>query len=148
MSSVRESLIFHHSKDVVISAIKSISKDYKDITLTDVDCYDLRCTSKSFMDALRAYPVTISIRVVSIDSKKCNVEIDAHNFGAFYLNQTQCMMRLSEFKSLLSNELASYTQSSSISIADEILKYKKLLDLGAISEEEYNRKKKELLNKN
>ncbi|EGT4786849.1 SHOCT domain-containing protein [Clostridioides difficile] len=30
--------------------------------------------------------------------------------------------------------------------ADEILKYKNLLDLGAITEEEFNTKKKELLN--
>lgn len=35
--------------------------------------------------------------------------------------------------------------SSNISAADEILKYKNLLDMGAITEEEFNAKKKELL---
>ena len=35
--------------------------------------------------------------------------------------------------------------SSAYSPADEILKYKNLLDIGAITEEEYNQKKQELL---
>ena len=34
-----------------------------------------------------------------------------------------------------------------ISVADEILKFKQLLDMGAITEAEYEKKKKELLNK-
>lgn len=37
--------------------------------------------------------------------------------------------------------------SSAYSPADEILKYKNLLDIGAITEEEYNQKKQELLQK-
>lgn len=37
-------------------------------------------------------------------------------------------------------------QSPYISVADEILKFKKLLDMGAITEEEFWEKKKELLN--
>lgn len=37
-------------------------------------------------------------------------------------------------------------QSQYISVADEILKFKKLLDMGAITEEEFLEKKKELLN--
>lgn len=36
--------------------------------------------------------------------------------------------------------------STSISVADEILKFKQLLDMGAISQEKYEEKKKELLN--
>ena len=36
--------------------------------------------------------------------------------------------------------------ASSGSAADEILKYKHLLDCGAITEEEFNKKKSELLN--
>ena len=36
-------------------------------------------------------------------------------------------------------------QSSHISVADEILKFKELLDMGAITEEEFLKKKKELI---
>ena len=38
-----------------------------------------------------------------------------------------------------------HSPSSAYSPADEILKYKNLLDIGAITEEEYNQKKQELL---
>ena len=37
-------------------------------------------------------------------------------------------------------------ENINLSVADEILKFKKLLDMGAITEEEYNKKKAELLN--
>lgn len=147
MSSFRDSLVINHNKETVISAIKAISTAYKSITLTDIDCYDLQC-HYSFWDACRAYPVTISVAVASIGSNQCRVEIDAHNFGLFENNRFECMTRLSGFKSLLSNELASYNKLSQMSAADELLKYKKLLDMGAISKDEYNRKKAELLNKN
>ena len=36
--------------------------------------------------------------------------------------------------------------SSNISIADELLKFKSLLDMGVITEEEFKKKKDELLN--
>ncbi len=39
-------------------------------------------------------------------------------------------------------------QASTTSVADEILKFKQLLDMGAITQEEYNEKKEELLAKN
>ena len=38
------------------------------------------------------------------------------------------------------------TSNSNFSVTDEIKKYKELLDMGAITQEEYERKKKELLN--
>ena len=44
-----------------------------------------------------------------------------------------------------SEETAESDSSSEISAADEILKYKNLLDAGAITQEEYDTKKKQLL---
>ena len=43
------------------------------------------------------------------------------------------------------NESKNASPASVISVADEIAKYKKLLDDGAITEEEYNAKKKQLM---
>ncbi|ENY8920602.1 TPA: SHOCT domain-containing protein [Clostridioides difficile] len=51
-----------------------------------------------------------------------------------------------EILSVLSIILKDTENNSNNSNADEILKYKNLLDLGAITEEEFNIKKKELLN--
>ena len=41
--------------------------------------------------------------------------------------------------------ITSIVASPSVSVADEIRKFKELLDLGAITEDEYNAKKKDLL---
>ena len=43
------------------------------------------------------------------------------------------------------NESKNASSASAISAADEIAKYKKLLDDGTITEEEYNAKKKQLM---
>ena len=45
-----------------------------------------------------------------------------------------------------SKQLRKRPKENTISIPDEILKYKNLLDMGAITQEEYDTKKKELLN--
>ncbi len=43
------------------------------------------------------------------------------------------------------SEIIHKTKEDSISVADELLKYKQLLDTGAITQEEYDKKKQELL---
>ena len=45
-----------------------------------------------------------------------------------------------------SNQLVNNVNNQSLSNIEEIKKYKELLDMGAITEEEYNDKKKKLLN--
>ena len=49
-----------------------------------------------------------------------------------------------------SNDISNYDEKSTknvvLSPADELKKYKELLDIGAITNEEYEQKKKELLN--
>ena len=54
--------------------------------------------------------------------------------------------KMSEFKHFAGNNQTRVTSGTSFSTADEILKYKNLLDMGAITKEEFNAKKKELLN--
>jgi len=45
-----------------------------------------------------------------------------------------------------SNQMASRTQAPTISVADELKKFKELLDMNAITQAEFDQKKKELLN--
>lgn len=53
--------------------------------------------------------------------------------------------RVQEIKHL-STQPPSATVSSPFSVADELLKFKQLLDMGALTQEEFDAKKKELLN--
>lgn len=57
----------------------------------------------------------------------------------------QCMNAVKENKKEISKRSQITAQSSSTSVADEILKFKNLLDMGAITQEEFDAKKKELL---
>lgn len=65
--------------------------------------------------------------------------------GAFIYNtMTDAANKiLALFDSMIANEPVSAPSST---VADELLKYKQLLDCGALSQEEFNAKKKELLN--
>ena len=49
-------------------------------------------------------------------------------------------------KKIEQHEKVLIPSSSNSSVADEIMKYKQLLDAGAITQEEYDAKKKQLLN--
>ena len=57
----------------------------------------------------------------------------------------QCMNAVKENKIGISKQSQITPQTSSVSVADEILKFKNLLDMGAITQEEFEAKKKELL---
>lgn len=59
--------------------------------------------------------------------------------------KTRLLKNNEELKDYIIN-LISNNKNSSLSIADELEKYKKLLDSGAITQEEYDKKKKNLLN--
>lgn len=72
-----------------------------------------------------------------------------HNSLEFIFHFKPDAVSLISFLESLEHKAASVSPSSSsseLSSADEILKYKKLLDIGAITQEEYDCKKEQLLN--
>ena len=81
------------------------------------------------------YDTYTEISLISADTKK----------GSFLYNtMTDCANKILALLDSITAE--SSAPASSGSAADEILKYKQLLDCGAITEEEFNKKKSELLN--
>lgn len=81
------------------------------------------------------YDTYTEISLISADTKK----------GSFLYNtMTDCANKILALLDSITAE--SSAPSFSGSAADEILKYKQLLDCGAITEEEFNKKKSELLN--
>lgn len=81
------------------------------------------------------YDTYTEISLISADTKK----------GSFLYNtMTDCANKILALLDSITAE--SSAPASFVSAADEILKYKQLLDCGAITEEEFNKKKSELLN--
>ena len=62
----------------------------------------------------------------------------------FGLNRKNAEKVIGMFKEIVEN-LGQYEKKETVSVADELLKFKKLLDMDAITKEEYDKKKKELL---
>ena len=86
-----------------------------------------------------------------------NTQMDANSFSGSILLDTARRItadldlilnenRRNREKSLQANIETVITPTVNTSAADEILKYKNLLDIGAITQEEYDAKKKQLLN--
>ena len=61
------------------------------------------------------------------------------------MSMLQVMCETQKLKSNQSN-LEKDNKNESLSVADEIKKFKELLDMGAITQDEFEYKKKELLN--
>lgn len=102
-----------------------------------------------------------------INSLKVKITVNDFQNPAVYINLIQTATKSSSFiykscyqsaqqimstLALIQNQIeseqsakSSETQQS-VSVADEILKYKQLMDIGAISQEEFDQKKKQLLN--
>lgn len=69
------------------------------------------------------------------------VKKNSEKYTSAFKQAQECLSTLE----IISNEQEKQGNVSNNSVADEILKFKELLDIGAISEEEYNVKKSELL---
>lgn len=86
------------------------------------------------------------ITFISTETKKDSfIYTSSFNFAQQILSMLNiiCQSNSTENRKEIQEQL---TSNSNFSVTDEIKKYKELLDMGAITQEEYERKKKELLN--
>lgn len=79
---------------------------------------------------------------LDVNSHQAGVTCSVKNVTAKEI-YNKCKSTFEEAKTKLSQPLTVNTATTST--ADEILKYKNLLDIGAITQEEFNKKKKQLL---
>ena len=70
------------------------------------------------------------------------VQSDSTTYKKIYDITNQIIVQFTEIKNLKETPIEN---NATVSTADEILKYKNLLDAGAITQEEYEAKKKQLL---
>lgn len=71
---------------------------------------------------------------------------DSILYTTYFSSAQECLSNLQLICNEINNDKDSTKVESNISVADEILKFKNLLDNGIISEEEFKAKKEELLN--
>ena len=103
-----------------------------------------RKKTKEFCNSLRL-KVTIndiSNPVVYINFLETRTKKDSFTYKTLANSAQEC---LSVFQLICDKKNNEQSQTSG-DVTDEIMKYKKLLDAGAITQEEYDMKKKELLN--
>ena len=94
-----------------------------------------------------SWPATVTAELTS-KGEKTVISFNASNFGFGPIQSNECKSRLGAVKSTILSELDDIKNNQNanpISSADEILKYKSLLDAKIITEEEFNAKKKQLL---
>lgn len=100
--------------------------------------------NKGFCNSLRL-KIVVKDRdnpVVFIDFINTSTKKNSFNYKMIYDESLKCMGYL---KNIVDNFKKDITQNIDLSAADEILKFKELMDKGIITEEEFNKKKKQLL---
>ena len=93
------------------------------------------------------WPATVTISFQEAQNGVI-ISFESKNFGCGPIQSKECASKLGAVKSALLYEidqLSIKNNPSSHSEADELLKYKQLLDMGAISHEEFEIKKRQLL---
>ena len=115
------------SKRIIMGKKKMIGQIFQSIDIDKLNDVSLKTTMMS--------------GIITIDTVKEKLDISFEKSVAINVNNSihEILFSLKEQKKPSSN-------SPIINSADEIIKYKNLLDMGAITQEEYDKKKKELLN--
>ena len=95
------------------------------------------------------WPATTEIRVTPSDvGNDTVILLYSHNFGFGPIQRKECESKLGAIKAAIEDEFEKIERENKASLNDNmeaLLKLKRLLDVGAITQEEYNTKKKQLL---
>jgi len=85
---------------------------------------------------------------ITIDTYKESIEFNVGKLqnDDYYKKILEALEKYRENKSASQSQSSQTIIQNNISIADEILKFKQLLDMGVLTQEEFDMKKKELLN--
>lgn len=116
--------------------------------------YYTDCTSVQFKKCGGVTTGYLQFETASVAAKRGNPASNQMNENSFVFNSSKYNAQMQEVYEYISQKVEECknpktkpisSASSTFSAADEILKYKKLLDMGAITNEEYEAKKKQLL---
>lgn len=106
-----------------------------------VDITDINDISFHDVDALQRFLIADSYKI-NIDTIREEVIM---NFGCIKSDRQKIEEVATKLTDILFELKNKKNSSAAVSVADEMLKFKQLLDMGIITQEEFERKKRELL---
>lgn len=116
------------NKRIILAQQKMIGQNFQTISIDNLN------------DITMSTGMLLGIIVIDTIKEKFNVAVNKKAAQNINKNIHDILLSLKEERN------PSFTApTNSISVADEILKYKNLLDIGAITQEEFDKKKTELL---
>lgn len=115
------------NKRIIMAQQKVIGQNFQTVSLENVN--DVSMSTSLLMG------------VITVDTIKEKFNVGVDKITAKKINDMIHDILLTTKK----NETAPIPTANNISVADEILKFKKLFDMGAITQEEFEKKKAELL---
>ena len=136
---------FNYIKNLVENNAKEIRKKCR--VCGKIFCYD----SKDIIKNDNNTKTMMRSSIGSVGSLLVATRYDAYELNKISKNASDSIVDYSKCPNCGSTDLKDVTDSSRMNTTtsnptEEIKKYKELLDIGAITEEEYDKKKKELLN--
>lgn len=146
MSQVLEKTKVELSYEDTILIIRKLERIFGNLIETPKTFLIKDTNQRTFLSSI--VPATVSIELEQLAENTTIVWITSKNFGMGPIQKKECLSRLDAVKSTIRTEIYEIKNSSNnynFSAVDEIKKFKELLDSGIISQEEFNGKKKQLL---
>lgn len=114
------------NKRIIMAQQKVVGQNFQSVAYSNLNDITLSTGMVYGIITIDTYKETFNIALDKISAKKINDKVH------------EILFSVRQSKSV-------HAQTQTVSSADEILKYKNLLDMGAITQAEYEKKKKELL---
>lgn len=146
MSSVSENIYLQIPYDQAIIIIRKVALSFGSL-IEEGSTFKIKETVQRTIFST-SWPATVTIEANEINNRT-HLLITASNFGMGPLQKNECSSKLGAVKTAILLKEQELSQQKPLkeqpSGADEILKYKSLLDSGIITSEEFEHKKKQIL---
>jgi len=148
MSEARGNIKTNLDYDSVIKAIQRAGRSFGSLVESGKGKYEIKDNVQR-TDWSTTWPATTEINVSSsFMDKTVDISLYSHNFGIGPIQRKECESKLGAVKGAIEEEIDKIKKENTSSSNDNmeaLINVKKLLDMGVITQEEFDAKKKQLL---